>query len=76
MQPQLLSDKFGGKIIFHGGVDTQKILPFGTPDEVAAHTREVMEALNQKGGYIFAPSQMLGADIPVENIAAMYDAVK
>lgn len=76
MQPQSLADEFGGKIVFHGGVDTQQVLPFATPEEVAAHAREVMKTLNQKGGYIFAPSQILGADIPMENIVAMYEAVK
>ena len=76
MQPETLADKFGGQIVFHGGIDTQRVLPFASPDEVAAHAKEVMATLNQKGGYIFGPSQILGADIPVENIIAMYDSVK
>ena len=75
MGPQSLADKFGGKIVFHGGVDTQNILPFGTPEEVAEHAREVAGTLGQKGGYVFAPSQILGPDIPLENIVAMYEAV-
>ena len=74
-QPQSLADQFGGHIVFHGGVDTQGVLPFGTPDEVALHARETVEKLGQKGGYIFGPSQILGPDIPVENIVAMYEAV-
>ena len=75
MQPQPLADEFGGKIVFHGGVDTQNVLPFGTLEEVAAHAREVAETLGKKGGYIFAPSQILGPDIPMENIVAMYGAI-
>lgn len=75
MEPQSLADKFGGKIVFHGGIDTQDILPFGTPEEVTAHTLEVAPTLGAQGGYIFAPSQILGPDIPVENIVTMYDAV-
>ncbi len=72
MEPQSLVDQFGGKIVFHGGIDTQQILPFGTPEDVTAHAKDVMGTLNQKGGYIFAPSQILGPDIPVENAVAMY----
>lgn len=75
MDPQSLVNKFGGKIIFHGGIDTQQVLPNSTPEEVVVHAREVMKTLNQKGGYIFAPSQILGNDIPIENIVAMYGAV-
>ena len=76
MEPQTLAEKFGGKIVFHGGVDTQNVLPFGTPEEVAAHAHEVAETLGATGGYIFAPSQILGPDIPMENIVAMYEAIK
>ena len=73
MDPDTLGRKFGGKIVFHGGVDTQQVLPNASPDEVKKHVVQVIEALNCKGGYIFAPSQLLGPDIPVENIIAMYE---
>ena len=75
MEPHGLVEKFGGKIVFHGGVDTQQVLPKGTPAEVAAHSKHVLQALSAKNGYIFAPSQILGPDIPVENILAMYGVV-
>lgn len=74
MVPGELKEGFGEQIVFHGGIDTQHILPFGTPDEVRAHVREVVGAMNS--GYIFAPSQILGPDIPVENILAMYDEIR
>ena len=48
------------------------MLPFGTGEQVAAHVRETVATLGCGGGYIFAPSQILGPDIPVENIRAMY----
>jgi len=73
MDPRSIVDCFGGEIVFHGGVDTQNVLPFATPQEVAGHAREVAETLGEKGGYIFAPSQILGPDIPMENIVAMYE---
>jgi uroporphyrinogen decarboxylase len=72
MNPDGLVEAFGGKIVFHGGVDTQQVLPYGTSEEVARHTTEVADVLGSKGGYIFAPSQILGPDIPIENILAMY----
>jgi len=75
MEPEVLGQKFGGRIVFHGGIDTQQVLPNAEPEEVKKHVMHVVEALNCKGGYIFAPSQILGADIPVENIIAMYEAV-
>lgn len=72
MEPLSLAEKFGGRIVFHGGIDTQQVLPHSTCEEVAAHARQVVGTLNQRGGYIFAPSQVLGPDIPIENIIAMY----
>ena len=75
MKPELLSEKFGGRVIFHGGVDTQQILPCETPENVFAHAANIISLFGSKGGYIFAPSQLLGPDIPVENIIAMYKAV-
>ena len=74
MSPTLLKAQFGEQIVFHGGIDTQHVLPFGSPNEVYAHAKETLEIMNDKGGYIFAPSQILKTDIPVENIVAMYRA--
>lgn len=74
MEPETLGQKFGGRIVFHGGVDTQQVLPKAAPEEVREHAAYVIESLNSKGGYVFAPSQLLGPDIPVENIIAMYEA--
>lgn len=75
MEPELLADKFGGKIVFHGGIDTQQVLPSTTPEEVREHALYVTQTLGRKGGYIFAPSQILGSDIPIENILAMYAVI-
>jgi uroporphyrinogen decarboxylase len=75
MEPELLAEKFGGRIVFHGGVDTQQVLPYGTIKEVRVHSKYVAKELSQKGGYIFTASQILGPDIPIENIAAMYGTV-
>lgn len=74
MEPEALADKFGGRIIFHGGIDTQQVLPKAAAAEVAEHAEQVAKTLGESNGYIFAPSQLLGPDIPIENILAMYKA--
>ena len=75
MEPDGLREQFGRKIVFHGGVDTQNVLPFGTPNQVAEHASDMLKRLGGDGGYIFAPSQILGPDIPAENIARMYGVI-
>jgi uroporphyrinogen decarboxylase len=66
----------GHQVVFHGAIDTQHVLPGGTPEEVAAHCRDTIAVLGKGGGYIFGPSQLLDRDIPVENIVAMYAAAR
>lgn len=68
-----LKKNFGKQIVFHGGIDTQEVLPNADTNKVREHCRETLNVLGQNGGYIFAPSQLLGQDIPVENIAVMYE---
>lgn len=74
MEPAGLKKDFGDQLCFQGGVDTQHLLPLGTPQEVKAETESIIETLNVNGGYILAPSQTFEADIPAENIMAMYEA--
>jgi uroporphyrinogen decarboxylase len=76
MKPAELKKEYGSKITFHGGIDTQQLLPFGSKQEVYQQSKKMIEIMSTGGGYIFAPSQILGADIPSENIAAMYAATK
>ncbi len=68
-----LKDEFGDRLCFWGGVSTQQTLPYGTPDEVRAETREVARRLGKDGGYILAPAQGVQGDVPVENIVAMIE---
>ncbi|MHB9023250.1 MAG: uroporphyrinogen decarboxylase family protein [Armatimonadota bacterium] len=69
-----LKRDFGERLCFHGGIDNQEILPFGTPQQVRAAVREAIDALAGDGtGYILAPCHNLQAVTPVENIIAMYD---
>ena len=64
---------FGDKLTFHGGVDTQHTLPFGTPEDVRAEVRSYLDLTKDHGGYVLTGSQDFIADIPDENIVALYE---
>jgi uroporphyrinogen decarboxylase len=72
-----LKRDFGGEVCFHGGIDNQRILPFGTTEEVRREVREAIDSLACDGtGYILAPCHNIQAVTPVENIVAMYDEAR
>jgi uroporphyrinogen decarboxylase len=74
MELTALKRDFGSRICFHGGIENQKVLPFGSPDEVRAEVRHCIDALASDGtGYILAPCHNIQSLTPVENIVAMYD---
>jgi uroporphyrinogen decarboxylase len=69
-----LKQTFGSKICFHGAIDNQHVMPFGTTDEVRAEVRHCIDALaSDKTGYILAPCHNLQGHTPLANIIAMYD---
>ena len=75
MKPELLKERFGGRIVFWGGgVDTQRTLPFASPAEVAAQVRERIRIFAPGGGFVFNPIHNIQQGTPPENIAAAYDA--
>jgi len=76
MEREGLARDFGGRVVFHGGVDNQGTLPFGTPDEVRAEVRENLRLFSGGKGYIVAPCHNLQANTPTENVVAMYEAVR
>lgn len=77
MDPQLLKDKYGDRITFWGGgVDTQKTLPFGTPQQVRDEVLARCEVFAPGGGFVFNTIHNIQAGTPVENIVAMIDAVR
>jgi len=76
MDPRHLKSAFGGRLVFWGGgVDTQKVLPFGTADEVRAQVLDRCEVFAKDGGFIFDAIHNVQARTPVGNIVAMIDAV-
>jgi len=77
MDPRRLKSEFGNRLVFWGGgVETQTTLPSGTPEQVRQQVRERISILGVGGGYVFAPTQDIQADVPPENLVAMYDAVQ
>lgn len=77
MDPKRLKKEFGDKIAFWGGgVDTQKTLPFGTPDEVYREVRERIEIFSKSSGFVFNSIHNIQSDVPTENILAMFKAIK
>jgi uroporphyrinogen decarboxylase len=76
MQPERLKKEFGSRIVFHGGIDTQDILPFGNKESIEKEVKHVIDVMNSEGGYIFAAAHNIQEDVPPENIAYMLEAAK
>ena len=72
LEPESLKAEFGDRLCFHGGVDTQGVLPFGSAEEVRRETRHLIDVLGAGGGYILMASQSFEPDVPIENIEALY----
>jgi len=68
--------EFGRDLSFFGGISTQRLLPFGTPEEIRAKTREILSVMRPGGGYILSPTHAVPGDVPPENIMAMLDVFK
>ncbi len=73
MEREGLKRDFGEALVFHGGVDNQYTLAFGTVDEVAREVEDNLRILGAGGGYILAPCHNIQAISPAENIVAMYE---
>ena len=75
MEHNKIKREFGDRLSFHGGIDIQRVMPFGSPEEVTQEAISAMKNLGRGGGYILAPTHYLLADVPPENIIALRDAV-
>lgn len=74
MDPEKLKQKYGDKLVFWGGgVDTQKTLPFGSPDEVRKETLNRIKILGDGGGFVFNTIHNIQANTPIENVIAMFE---
>lgn len=76
MQPEPLKREFGGDLAFFGGIDIQSLMPFGKPEAIHSEVKRLIEILGDRGGYIVAPAHNIQDDTPVENILAMYEAIR
>lgn len=77
MDPELLKKKYGDRIIFWGGgVDTQRVLPFGTPGQVKDQVKRLCEIFNNKGGFVFSTVHNVQANVPFENVVAMLEVLR
>jgi len=72
MEREGLKRDFGGDLVFHGAMDNQQTLPFGTVEDVQREVVDNLRILGGGGGYILAPCHNIQANTPMENVVAMY----
>ena len=71
-----LKARFGDRIVFWGGIDTQRVLPYGSVEDVEAEVKRRIRDLGPGGGYVVAPVHNIQPDVPPENIIAMAEATR
>ncbi len=76
MEPEKLQRDFGGRIAFWGGIDSQHLLPHGSPEEVAAEVKRLFGILGGNGGWVLAAVHNIQPDVPPENVMAMFETGK
>ncbi|RLE09615.1 methyltransferase [Candidatus Aerophobetes bacterium] len=77
MDPKMLKERYGDKLVFWGGgVDTQRTLPFGSPEEVRRQVSERCRIFGKGGGYVFSAIHNIQQKVPIENLMAMFEAVR
>ena len=75
MDVYALLPQYRGRLAFHGGLSTQRTLPFGTVNNVKQESQRLLD-LGREGGYIFAPAHDVEGDVPLENMLAAIDVVQ
>jgi uroporphyrinogen decarboxylase len=76
MDPAYLKSEFGKDLIFFGGIDTQELLPSGSPQQIRDDVYRKIDILGENGGFIIAPAHNIQDDTPVENVLAFFEAVQ
>ncbi len=73
MDTKILKEKYGDKLCFWGAIDTQRILPYGTPKDVEEEVKKRINDLAPRGGYVLCAVHNIQPGVPPQNICAMYD---
>ena len=76
MDPADLKKRFGDRLCFWGGIDTQKVLTKGTVEDVRKEVENIIRILGEGGGYILDAVHNIQSDVPPENVVAMFDAAR
>ncbi len=76
INPAEFKQKYGKQLTMYGTLDVQKIMPFGTADEVRAEVKQLIETCAPGGGFILSPAHHIQSDTSVENIDAFYEAAR
>jgi uroporphyrinogen decarboxylase len=74
MDTKRLKQEYGRDLTFWGGIDTQHVLPLGTPAEVREEVKRRIEDLGDSGGYVLCPVHNVQPEVPPENLVAMFEA--
>lgn len=76
MDPKSLKEEFGSSLAFFGGIDQQQVMPRGQVEDIWEEVKLRITQLGGGGGYLLAPAHDIQADVPVENVLALFEAVK
>ncbi len=69
-----LNRDFGRDLVFHGSLDIQRTLPYGTPDDVRTEVRQRLDAGKPGGGFIICTAHQIQVDVPLANVLALVEA--
>ncbi len=75
MDLEYLKKNFGKDLVFWGGIDTQELLPYASPEEVKSMASETIRTLGRGGGHIIAPAQEIMKDVPLSNVVALVETI-
>ncbi len=76
MDPRELKKKYRGRMAFWGGIDSQKILPRGSVNDVEKTVEDLIEAMGEGGGYVLGAVHNIQPDVPLDNILAMFQRAR
>jgi uroporphyrinogen decarboxylase len=76
MDPDEYKARWGNRLTFYGGIDVERLMPFGSPDEVRAEMRRMAKLMGRNGGYILQTSHTVLDDVPTENLVAYIEEVR